>query len=94
MPLLVATDGRHGATLFQHGKGERFPAYPACEVDPTGAGDVFAAAFLVNYHWHGDPRKAVDFANCVASLSIEHAGIVGIPTMEKVRERNAKSGTQ
>ena len=94
VPLLVATDGRHGATLFQHGKGERFPAYPAREVDPTGAGDVFAAAFLVYYHKHGDPRKAIDFANCVASLSIEHAGIAGIPTMEKVRERNAKSGTQ
>src|SRR5947207_8988773 len=87
VPLLVATDGRHGATLFQHGITERFPAYPAHEVDPTGAGDVFAAAFLVHYHRHSDPRKAVDFANCVASLSIEHVGIAGIPTMEMVRER-------
>jgi len=87
VPLLVATDGRYGATLFQHGIAERFPAYPAHEVDPTGAGDVFAAAFLVYYHRHGDPRKAVDFANCVASLSIEHVGIEGIPTMEMVRER-------
>ncbi len=50
-------------------------------------GDVFASAFLVYYHRHGDPRKAVDFANCVASLSIEHVGIEGIPTMEMVRER-------
>jgi 1D-myo-inositol 3-kinase len=87
VPLLVATDGRHGATLFQHGITERFPAYPAHEVDPTGAGDVFAAAFLVYYHMHSDPRKAVDFANCVASLSIEQVGIAGIPTMEMVRER-------
>jgi 1D-myo-inositol 3-kinase len=87
VPLLVATDGRHGATLFQHGFVERFPAYPSHEVDPTGAGDVFAAAFLVDYHRHGDPRKAVDFANCVASLSIEHMGIAGIPTMEVVNER-------
>lgn len=94
VPLLVATDGRHGATLFQHGVVERFPAYSAQEVDPTGAGDVFAAAFLMYYHRHGDPRKAVDFANCVASLSIEHEGVAGIPTMEMVRERNAKSGTQ
>ena len=87
VPLLVATDGKHGATLFQHGIEERFPAYAAREVDPTGAGDVFAAAFLVYYRRHGDPRKAVDFANCVASLSIEHVGIAGIPTMEMVRER-------
>src|SRR6266699_7294135 len=87
VPLLVATDGRYGAILFQHGVAERFPAYPAHEVDPTGAGDVFAAAFLVHYHRYGDPRKAVDFANCVASLSIEHVGIEGIPTMEMVGER-------
>jgi sugar/nucleoside kinase (ribokinase family) len=94
VPLLVATDGKYGATLFQHGVVERFPAYAAHEVDPTGAGDVFAAAFLVHYHRHGDPRMAVDFANCVSSLSIEQLGIAGIPTMEMVRERKEKSGTR
>jgi 1D-myo-inositol 3-kinase len=87
VPLLVATDGQHGATLFQHGNTEKFPAYPTIEVDPTGAGDVFAAAFLAHLYRNGDPHKAVDFANCVASLSIEHEGITGIPTMELVRER-------
>jgi sugar/nucleoside kinase (ribokinase family) len=87
VPLLVATDGRHGATLFRHGQRETFPAYPAAEVDPTGAGDVFAAAFLVHLHRHRDPRQAVDFANCVASLSIEQEGITGIPTLELVEQR-------
>jgi sugar/nucleoside kinase (ribokinase family) len=90
VPLLVATDGRHGATLFQQGVTEKFPAYPTHEVDPTGAGDVFAAAFLVHLYRHGDPRRAVDFANCVASLSIEHEGTTGIPTMEVVGERMRK----
>jgi 1D-myo-inositol 3-kinase len=87
VPLLVATDGRQGATLFQHGVPEEFPAYAAEEVDPTGAGDVFAAAFLSHLHKFGDPRRAVDFANCTASLSIEHAGVTGIPTYEMVIER-------
>jgi 1D-myo-inositol 3-kinase len=87
VPLLIATDGRHGATLFQHGVPEGFPAYSADEVDPTGAGDVFAAAFLSHLYRFGDPRKAVDFANCTASLSIEHVGIMGIPTYEMVMER-------
>jgi 1D-myo-inositol 3-kinase len=94
VPLLVATDSWHGATLFQRGVTERFPAYPAREVDPTGAGDVFAAAFLIHIYRHGDPRQAMDFANCVASLSIEHVGIKGIPTMEVVRERMLKHGLQ
>src|SRR5215472_13284492 len=87
VPLLIATDGRHGATLFQHGILEVFPAYTAMEVDQTGAGDVFAAAFLSHLYKFGDPRKAVDFANCAASLSIEHTGITGIPTYKTVLER-------
>jgi pfkB family carbohydrate kinase len=87
VPLLVATDGRHGATLFQRGKKETFPAYTTLEVDPTGAGDVFATAFLTYLYRHKDPRKAVDFANCAASLSIQQEGIAGIPTLESVQQR-------
>lgn len=87
VPLLVATDGRHGATLFERGLPTRFPAYPATEVDPTGAGDVFAAAFLVYLHQHGDPHAAMNFANCVASLSVEGPGITGIPTREQIQQR-------
>ena len=87
VPLLIATDGRDGATLFEHGKTTSFPAYPALEVDPTGAGDVFAASFLAHFYQHSDPHAAIHFANCVASLSIEHAGITGIPTLEQIRDR-------
>ncbi|HEY6541836.1 MAG TPA: PfkB family carbohydrate kinase [Ktedonobacteraceae bacterium] len=90
VPLLVATDGRHGATLFQRGQRETFPAYPTVEVDPTGAGDVFATAFLVHLYHHRDPRQAIDFANCAASLSIEQEDITGIPTWEQVEVRTKR----
>lgn len=91
VPLLVATDGRHGATLFRHGVVRHFPAYSAQEVDPTGAGDVFAAAFLTALYRHGDAERAVDFANCAASFSIEREGAQGIPTMEMVMARMKRS---
>lgn len=87
VPLLVATDGRRGATLWRHGIAQRFPAYQAHEVDPTGAGDVFAAAFLVHLHRYHDPELAVTFANCTAACSIEQEGIKGIPTLEMVAQR-------
>lgn len=87
VPLLVATDGRHGATLFEHGTTTRFAPYPADEVDPTGAGDVFAAAFLTHLYQHNDPHAAMNFANCTASLSIEHTGSSGIPTLEEIQAR-------
>ncbi len=87
VPLLVATDGRHGATLFRNGQLQRFPAYPADEVDPTGAGDVFAAAFLAHLYRHHNPEQAVDFANCVAAFSVTQPGIKGIPTLAMVEQR-------
>jgi sugar/nucleoside kinase (ribokinase family) len=87
VPLLVATDGRHGATLFQGGEIRHFPAYPVQEVDPTGAGDVFAAAFLTHLYRHHNPEQAVDFANCVAAFSITQPGIQGIPTLARVEEK-------
>ena len=87
VPLLVATDGRHGATLFQEGASRYFPAYPAHEVDTTGAGDVFAAAFLSHLYRHGDADEAMNFANCVASFSIEQPGVKGIPTLKMVEDR-------
>jgi sugar/nucleoside kinase (ribokinase family) len=87
VPLLVATDGQHGATLFEHGMIHHFPAYPAQEVDPTGAGDVFAAAFLTHLFRYRNPAHAVDFANCTAAFSIEQLGTQGIPTLSMVKQR-------
>ncbi|HEY0754050.1 MAG TPA: PfkB family carbohydrate kinase [Ktedonobacteraceae bacterium] len=87
VPLLIATDGRVGATLFENGKTKRFPAYPAHEVDPTGAGDVFAAAFLSHFYQHNDLYEAINFANCVASLSIERPGVSGIPGPAQIQAR-------
>ena len=87
VPLLIATDGRHGATLIRRGIMQQFPAYKVHEMDPTGAGDVFAAAFLVSLYRYNDPEQAVDFANCVASFSIEQEGVEGIPTLEMVEAR-------
>jgi sugar/nucleoside kinase (ribokinase family) len=87
VPLLIATDGRHGATLFERGVPTHFPGYPAVEVDPTGAGDVFAAALLVHLHLYHQPHAAMNFANCVASLSVEGPGIAGIPDLEMIWQR-------
>lgn len=85
LPLVVVTRGAQGALLYRRGAPpEAFLGYPARELDPTGAGDVFATAFLLRLRATGDPREAVDFANRVAALSVEGTGIAGIPTREQV----------
>lgn len=90
--LLVVTEARRGAYFYERGKGPfRSPAFkPARESDPTGAGDVFATAFFTNYRRTGDAQASADFANCVASFSLEKRAWHGIPTEAQVRERLAR----
>ena len=87
-PLIAVTCGKEGAYIWEHGdRSEMFVGYPANEVDPTGAGDVFAAGFLCELHKTGDAAGAVDFANRVAACSVEAPGGEGIPTREIVAAR-------
>jgi sugar/nucleoside kinase (ribokinase family) len=79
VPVGVVTAGRHGALLYVN--GERYEVRPraAREVDATGAGDVFAAAFLVRYQEEGNPWTAAEAAACAAALSIEGEGWSAVP---------------
>ncbi|HSJ54466.1 MAG TPA: PfkB family carbohydrate kinase [Anaerolineae bacterium] len=84
--IVVVTHAERGATVFQAGQSRHYPARPARQVDPTGAGDVFAAAFLIRLTETGDAGQAADFANTVASFSVEGPGVSGIPERERVKE--------
>ncbi|QQR88864.1 MAG: bifunctional hydroxymethylpyrimidine kinase/phosphomethylpyrimidine kinase [Myxococcales bacterium] len=44
VPIVVLTHGAKGSTLYEHGRSKHIAAHPAVEHDPTGAGDVYAAA--------------------------------------------------
>jgi sugar/nucleoside kinase (ribokinase family) len=85
--VLVVTKGARGATVYHQGEVRHFPAFETIEVDPTGAGDVFAAAYLIELGRSDDPYTAAHFANCVASFSVEKQGTDGIPTLEQVERR-------
>ena len=85
--MVVITRGRGGATVYTQDRDYPVPAFQTTEVDPTGAGDVFAAAFLIKYNETRDPVEAATFANCVASFVIERKGVYGIPFSEEVEER-------
>jgi sugar/nucleoside kinase (ribokinase family) len=58
--VLVVTEAERGATLFHAGARRRFTA-PAVSVgDPTGAGDLFAAAYFATLHATGDAAAATE----------------------------------
>jgi sugar/nucleoside kinase (ribokinase family) len=64
----------------------RFNAPQVKEVDSTGAGDVFAAAFFARLYNTRDPWEAARFANQMAAISITRAGLAGIPTPAEVHQ--------
>ncbi len=56
----------------------------------TGAGDVFAAAFLVGYHETGDPLEAAAFACCAASCAVEGVGATTLGDRAEIERRRAR----
>jgi sugar/nucleoside kinase (ribokinase family) len=79
VPLAVVTAGAAGALLYVNGNRFEVKPRPTVEVDSTGAGDVFAAAFILHYHRDGDPWGAAEAATCAASLSVEGEGWSTVP---------------
>ncbi len=83
-PILVVTDGPQGCVVYAEGRQRRIPVTPRPDVDPTGAGDVFAAAFFVRLQRTGDPWRAARAANAVAALSVGRGGWSATPSPEAV----------
>ena len=74
--LLILTENAQGCTVFARDEVRRIPAPDVIEVEPTGAGDIFAAAFLTRY-WQNNrnPWQAAEFANFVAAQSVTQVGL-------------------
>ena len=89
--VLIVTSGSQGATLHLDGSRHHIEPVPVREVDPTGAGDVFAAAYLIRYSETGDPLESARFAGCAAGLSVEGQGLAAIPHRAQVEERLGSS---
>ena len=84
--VLAVTEGAAGAVLYWHGDRRRFRAPEMKEIDATGAGDIFAAAFFVRLFTTRDPWEATRFATLVASRSVSRIGLDGIPTLREIEE--------
>jgi sugar/nucleoside kinase (ribokinase family) len=82
--VLVVTLAADGARVFAQGEERQFTAPSVKEVDSTGAGDVFAAAFFVKLFKTQDPWKAAYFANRLAAYSVTRAGLSGTPTQSEI----------
>lgn len=92
--LVVLTRGSLGATLFWEGTPHHIPAVRVREVDPTGAGDVFAAALLVYLRKTSNPFEAARIASYVAATSVQGTGVSCIPTRDEIEYYVHSGGTK
>jgi hypothetical protein len=82
--VLVITEGAAGARVYWNGDVRRFAPPQVEEVDPLGAGDIFATAFFQRLRTTRDPWEATRFANQLAAISVTRPGLAGIPTQAEV----------
>ncbi|HZU87333.1 MAG TPA: PfkB family carbohydrate kinase [Anaerolineaceae bacterium] len=83
--VLVVTEGAKGARLYWNGDLRCFRPPLKEEIEPTGAGDIFAAAFFYRLYATRDPWEAARFATLLAANSVTRPGLQGVPTPEEVQ---------
>jgi sugar/nucleoside kinase (ribokinase family) len=76
VPVAVVTCGGQGAMAIDSTTSEQewVPSLPVNAYDPTGAGDVFGAAFVLGTLQCWPLRQRLRFANLCAALSTQYVG--------------------
>jgi len=74
IPSLVVTNGPHGAFIRHDGVEAHVPSFPSQPKDLTGAGDMYAGAFLYGITHGIPPQKAALAAGYLAHKVIMQVG--------------------
>jgi sugar/nucleoside kinase (ribokinase family) len=82
--VLAVTEAADGVRLFWNGDVRRFRPSAVKEVDPTGSGDIFAAAFFTRLFITRDPWEAARFATALCAFAVTRTGLESIPTPEEI----------
>ncbi|GMU40449.1 MAG: hypothetical protein AMXMBFR23_13150 [Chloroflexota bacterium] len=82
---VVLTRGALGARVIATGEVIEVPASPADPVDPTGAGDVFATAFILGVR--AGERAAGRLAAAVAAAAVSVHGPAPLPARAAIESR-------
>ena len=85
VPVLVVTEGANGARVYWNGDVRTFRPPNEEEVDPVGAGDIFAASFFIRYHDTRDPWESARLATQIAARSVTRRSLAGVPTPAEVQ---------
>jgi sugar/nucleoside kinase (ribokinase family) len=78
--IVIVTCGERGVIIFDGTQMIRIRAPETDVIDPTGAGDVFGAAFLIKYLQTEDLIQAGLFGSAAAALSMTEFGTAAVPS--------------
>ncbi|MEL6151294.1 MAG: carbohydrate kinase family protein [Chloroflexota bacterium] len=82
----VLTRAENGGTHYDHGVSSTYSTPQVTVEQPTGAGDVFAAALLCGLHvLDGDVDAALHVAAVLGATAVTRDGWNGAPTADEVR---------
>lgn len=85
---VYVTLAERGVLVLDRGSETTIPGYPAERVvDPTGAGDAFAAGLAIALAAGRSPDECARFANAVASFAVEGVGMESLADRARVDAR-------
>jgi sugar/nucleoside kinase (ribokinase family) len=83
---VVLKMGARGSRIYHQGEVIEIPGFAVQEIDPTGAGDSFSAAFTVAMLEGMPMAQAGHFANAVGALAVMKKGpMEGAPRRAEVQ---------
>jgi hypothetical protein len=86
----LITAGARGARLHAAGAARRVLPFPARQIDPTGAGDVFATVFLLARASGRDAAAAAELAACAGAIAVEAVGPTGLQALATLPARSRR----
>lgn len=90
VPVVAFTHGAAGCEVIAGGRVRRVGIFPAREVDPTGAGDVFTAGLLLGLARGEAPVDAARLGAAAGSIAVEGRGIEALHRMGEAEARAAR----
>ncbi len=84
--IVVLKEAKDGCTVYTNKETIKVPGFKVKEVDPTGAGDSFGGAFVVEYLAKASLKDAARFANAVGALKVTSFGPMASHSREDVEK--------
>ena len=87
--IAIVTLAEAGSVIYDGKKTYHIPPFITTAIDPTGAGDTYAAGFMVRYLETKDLAEIGCFASSVASVMVENVG-PGFPLTRAMAQQRSE----